>query len=299
MKQQSKINKKWIIYWVLAIGALIAMTYAGKNLRFVETDKKVAAQVYNRNNESYRQLIREVESDVHNWSPNINDVVNELASFKGAAFLTYCMAKDRIKGTSCTEDRITEVVNRYIVLDAIHQTKKLEERLRSFNKVLEKNRDSVLSVNTLSGSREYDAHLTELLLRIDQVTVGFKKVAFSTSVSSGLLVLPIMRQVERILSGSVKRFIATQGVSGTFALVDGPIPIGDAIGLVIEVVGIGWATYELYKAQVVLKEKIRKDLKRGLKNYKNNLYNQTCGIATDLLDLYNEQNQEIYRKLKK
>ena len=53
--------------------------------------------------------------------------------------------------------------------------------------------------------------------------------------------------------GRVRRARLAFGIAGTMAMVDGPLPVGDAVGIAVL---IGYGSYEIYKSSEILSRAI-------------------------------------------
>lgn len=290
-----------IIAGILSFAAIAHFCNDIEFLTLPQKQKEIYYKTIAENNDSFNNAIKKFENDIILWSPNINEVVDDLSSFKGCVKLCYCLAKDKINGTSLTENEINKLMTP-IEMEAIGMFKYAENSLMLLREELEENGKQMIAESS-SETNEFDLNFAELNKKIEDSSVNLRKIALSTvssSVGLSITVLSmkmILRQIKTVLAAIVKRYVSIQVASGACVVADGPFPFGDAIAVIIEIGGTAWAAYELYKAQKVLKTSVKKSLEEGVKNYKEKLRIIFNDKALELLGKFKEQDRKIIIEL--
>jgi hypothetical protein len=297
------MKKLMVILWNFVIISLTTVVVIFCRVELPEMQKEIYNETIIRNNLIYKKIMQNIDNDLAGWKPNINEAVSELTSINGSLSLAYCMAKDKIMGTSCTQERITEVINRYILVDSVNTFKKLEKSLNALIQELNGNRAIMLKEIASKTSSEFEMSFAELNKHLELASNSVENIAIDTSINTGILVSSsfgiktIIKQAKNVLSAIIRRFLITQKVSGALLVADGPLPIFDGVALVIEIVGTGWAAYDLYKAQTVLKDKVKQSFIAGVNNFRRQIYSQSVEIADEILSRQNKINLELLREL--
>ncbi len=270
-----------------------------------ETDRK--------NSEAYETAMAElgaVNGAFDLAERGIEPAVNELASFKGCAILCYHMAKDMVWETYETEERISSVLDAHIGRDLLYAGQLRENTLARLNDALARNTTDMqvrlaAMAETVIGSEDETARtaLRDYVSRMGEVSEGFSAIALKSVVSgtglaiSALFVKATLRQVTNILGHISRRMGTTTALAIGSAAADGPFPIGDAIGLVLEVGCAAWCAYDLYHAQFTLKNQLTGELRNALTQYRNTTLDLGKKQALALLKAYHEHNSKVAENL--
>lgn len=271
-----------------------------------ETDKK--------NKEAYENamadLIR-INPAFDRAEEGIKPVADDLASFKGCVFLCYLMSKDKLSGTCETEERIQSVIDAHILKNVLYAGQRVENTIARLNDALARNttdmqvRLASMTETVLSLEDETtQAAFRDLIARINSASQKFDSIAVSTVVSgsglviSALLVKTTVRQAKNVLWHIARRLGQTTALALSAAAADGSFPIGDAIGLVLEVGGAAWCAYALYKAQFVLRNQVAGDLRMALVQYRRDILDLGKKESLELLKAYHSRNLKIAQNMR-
>ena len=259
-----------------------------------------------RNRDAYETAMTELNGiniAVDRAEEGVAPVVDELTSFKGCAILCYLIVKDKFSGTCETEERIQSVIDAHIGQNILHVAQQRETAVARLNDALARNAtDMQVRLASMAESilvTEDDtvrAEFRDLLERIAAVSQGFDEIAVNTIVSgaglaiSALLVKTTVKQARNVLSHIARRLGQTTALALGSAAADGPFPIGDVIGLVIEVGGAAYLLYELYDAQFILRDRVAGDLRRALAQYRGDTLDHGEKQSLELLKAYHNRN---------
>ena len=273
----------------------------------------ILKQTDTKNREAYETAINElsgINKPFGRAEEGIEPAVDELASFKGCAILCSDMAKDKFFGTYETEERIKSVMDAHIGQNVLYASQQMENVLARLNDVLARNTTDMqvrlASIGeTVLGSEDETARkaFKDYAARMSTVSERFNKIALNTTASgvgmtiSALLVKTTLRQANNVLAHIARRFETTTVHAIAAAAADGPFPIGDAIGLVVEVGGTVWCAYDLYYAQFLLKEQVTVELTNALFQYRGEVLALGKKSSGGLLKAYHEKNLKIAKNL--
>ena len=155
------------------------------------------------------------------------------------------------------------------------------------------------------GDEKTQSAFRNFVERLSSVSVSFKDIAFQTMAPaaglaiSGFLVKATWGQITRVLGPIARLLGVTTGLALGSAAADGPLPIGDAIALVLEVGGASWCAYDLYHAQVTLRDDVGRELRNALAQYRGELLELGKKRSVALLKAYNDQYHKMVKDLTK
>ncbi len=268
-----------------------------------------------KNKEAFKRALNKQKADINTSfdlaDEEIDPAIDELVSIKGSAILCYYLAKDKFNGGCETEKRINSVLSTNIVQNILEANKKMENTLNRLNDTLAQN-TTEMRVKLASVSEPYfdpqnkkaQAAFKMFISDLNGMPESLKLTALNTLsptiglVLSGLLVKRTWRMITSVLGSIVSRFDISSGVALGSASADGPLPVGDIIGLVIEAGGTIWCVYDLYNAQVTLKNKVKYELKNGLAQYRNKMLQLSRNRAEEVLKEYSYQYSRLAINLK-
>lgn len=190
-----------------------------------------------------------------------------LCGFRCCVSLAYKMAYDKIKGTTRAEDAVSPIVQEKVVDDIERAVNVYSRWTADFQKELgaeemalaadlavkcsnferaieiisdESVQDIEKAMQTFVG--DIQAHAAEAAFSAVGLTAEVVMIKSSYSaIRNGVIAL-----AGTALSGAVTRAGASATAGGAAAAVDGPLPIGDAIGAVITIAGLSWSAYDIY-----------------------------------------------------
>ena len=336
MKRKGKTTGKWAWVLIVMVLSLASLSYFNME-RMVDvstalevifpqqSDQKsmrekiereaaiILADTDQKNKEAYETAIAElggINGAFDRAEDGVAPAVDELASFKGCAILCYLMAKDKFSGTCETEGRIQSVIDAHIGENVLYAGQQRENAVARLNDALARNTTdmqvrlaSMTEIVPGSEDETAQAALRDLSASISTVSQGFGGIAVSTVNSgtglaiSALLVKTVVRQARNVLWNIARRLELTTALALGSAAADGPFPIGDAIGLVLEVGGAAWCAYELYDAQFTLKDRLRGELRSALAQYRNAVLSLGEKQSLELLKAYHDRNRKVAENL--
>ena len=201
---------------------------------------------------------------------SIPAVADKFGGFSRCKDLFKDMVIDKIKGGNRVEKSINADLERdyynslYAARDKVVAC--LEDLVLNLDALRKEYRFSIekeLALECLPGDESYEKHLKEYSAKIEEKKLALKSaqnVAAITTAIEALLVRQTVAAISRLLGRAVARQVAALGAGVVAAIVDGPLPIGDTIGGLIAIGGLGFAARDIYKATKVLPAELRKTL---------------------------------------
>lgn len=207
--------------------------------------------------------------------PEIQAVVNQLVSLRRTGQLAGRMGYDMFYGTATTEEYLNEILDGRLVEPMRKAVRELELALQHLITELEVNQtefsvsagvicerlaavDQIAWENALAhiGSIKEIARHQDKTATIAAVGVGLEGLFIRSSYRAcrqtlGHLALQTGNQLAKRL-----------GTGAAVAAVDGPLPIGTAVGCVIAVGGAAWTGYELYQGFRALPRNVRQEIRQ-------------------------------------
>jgi hypothetical protein len=168
----------------------------------------------------------------------------------------------------------------------------LEELVLNLDAVRKEYRFSMekeLALECLPGDESYERQMKECSARIEKNKLELKSaqnVAAVTTAIEALLVRQTVAAVARLLGRAVARQVATLGAGAGAAIVDGPLPVGDIIGGVIALGGLGFAVHDIYKATKVLPTELRKALVETTDQCEKACFKETLDLGRKVSSTY-------------
>lgn len=170
---------------------------------------------------------------------NIPAVVKQMTEIGTTCKLCWLMARDKLAGTSKTQDYLNSILEKSII-----------EPCRS-------------------GAKVYgcDFKATGFLDSLKSINADYAEIE-AYAVSGLVLEAAFLKQtiaaLTSILGGIVARLSATFGSGAACAVTDGPFPFGDAVAVVLAAGGTAWSGYDLWKAREQLPAELTAMLKQAI-----------------------------------
>lgn len=255
------------------------------------------------------ELERLTADDLSAARGNIEPSVAILTSLTSCVKLTYKMAKDKVSGSNDTQTAIDEVLGSRITNHCVNANREVEALLGRFQQ------------QAIAGSNEYRTELMQILqkpefsekpdLRAlnvhlrDMVQAGgdVRAIAISSSiatVSAGfdtICAVAARSLIYEVLSAVVAKVAQSVGAAGISAVADGPLPIGDVIGVGLLVGGGIWSAYGLYQARKVMPDKLRTGLNEALNRYHNTLKSQSVEQAVKIQNTLSDKDRALTQSM--
>ncbi|MCX7698034.1 MAG: hypothetical protein N2114_01015 [Candidatus Goldbacteria bacterium] len=241
---------------------------------------------------------------------NIPYVIQKLAGFKGCATIAYFMAKDKVDHGSETEKFITEIIGQYIIEPSLKGVKESQIIIAKLNEQLAKNYTD-MAVELASTSKTViqnsgynpSKNLVDFINKLNPIPEKTTEIAIGTLSSAfgialeGVFIKSTISAAQRVLGSIAARTSTTVLASLAAAAADGPIPIGDIIGLIIATGGAVWTAYDLYKAQYVLKNEITDTLENSIREYRQKTISDFESEVRRIANEYTELNKRTVNEL--
>jgi hypothetical protein len=243
-------------------------------------------------------------------SRGVDSAVGALTSLKGSAALAYLTVKDRIHDTVEADARMNRILREHVLNDLTDSFGQIETVIAGLKDTLEVNQTEMI-VQLAQAFQEAKVADGEFLasalkgftsqLLEKKPIVG--KIALSSTASVGgigasaVFAKQSLQQLKKVIQYIVKRFLKTQAISGALAAADGPVPLGDAIALVVEVGGTGLCVYELYKARRELKPQLKAAILDDLNRLQIGLEGDARKYCRNLQDAYEQAEKDTIRTL--
>jgi hypothetical protein len=239
-----------------------------------------------------------------------DSAVSDLCSAKGSAQLAWLMAKDRLCQTAEAEAQINASLEPRIIKPCLRGMAAAESELGMLQAELaEASTALAVELAALTGESPATAGLDrktwEALCRDLNASIPKVKQIVLTQCSAALglgisavFVRSTLQAASGVLGHIVERFVATQGVALASAVADGPLPFGDAIGLVFDIVGTGLCAYDLHKARNELLPALRTSLVQAVNRAEGNSVGQVEARVGAMLKAVQQHNHATVAKLK-
>ncbi len=291
--QSGKIERRTLfaigLFSVLAAVSIIGLPFNGKSLppwaaernaenKKIERRERVMEELragylssVKRLHENFRKEVAGIaQSEFASVRASIPAVADKFGGFSRCKDLFKDMVIDKIKGGNRVEKSINANLEQeyynslYAARDKVVAS--LEELVLNLDAVRKEYRFSMekeLALECLPGDESYEKHLKEYSAKIEEKKLALKSaqnVAAITTAIEVLLVRQTVAAVSRLLGRAVVRQVAALGTGAVAAIVDGPLPVGDIIGGLIAIGGLGFAAHDIYNATKVLPMELRKAL---------------------------------------
>ena len=221
--------------------------------------------------ENFRKEVAGIaQSEFAGVRASIPAVADKFGGFSRCKDLFKDMVVDKIKGGN----RVEKSINADLERDYYNSLYAARDKVVACLENLVINLDAVrkeycfsmekeLALECLPGDESYEKHLKEYSAKIEekkQTLKSAQNIAAITTAIEAILVRQTVSSVSRLLGRAVARQAAALGAGAAAVIVDGPLPLGDIIGGIIALGGLGFAARDIYKATKVLPAKLRKAL---------------------------------------
>lgn len=236
-----------------------------------------------------------LRSGAHTAKAGIPAVVDCCTSLK----TFYRMGKDKVRGTHEADEMISDVIDRNVTGAMTETTRKAETLLAAHavclhgiaNRYMAEVRgllaEAPASVRTDSALL---AHLEATHIRAQNKASDTANSVAGAGIGVGLEIAFAKQSVSAVKSGvkalirvamksAAKRAASTAAASGGAAVCDGPLPIGDAVGVVIAIGGGLWTCWDLKKAYTLIREELPATLKKSIDEHTDALRNSVSERA--------------------
>lgn len=264
-----------------------------------------------KNNElldDFESKLREIINRNFDAAENaIPSVVNDFSGFGACNKLCYKMAKDKIKGTSDAQEAIEESLNK--ALDHCSSgVAEVDNLLKNYEIRLAENSNQFrASIAEELKNPEYISLDASIIKKIAQDiniihTSVYRNVTSTVVAEIGAaLELLFIRTTCQTLTSIFAKTVAKMAGSATagviLAAADGPLPVGDVIGGTIAVAGLTWTAYDIYQAMKVLPEKLDRQLRDSVAQYRSEINKNAKDQAQKLFEEYRNSAKELVNEV--
>jgi hypothetical protein len=317
--RSGKIERRTLLalglFSVLAAVSIIGLPFNGKSLpswwaerksekKKIERRERVMAELktgylssVERLHENFRKEVAGIaQSEFAGVRALIPAVADKFGGFSRCKDLFKDMVVDKIKGGNRVEKSINADLERdyynslYAARDKVVAC--LDELVLNLDAVRKEYRFSMekeLALECLPGDESYEKMMKECSARIEEKKLELKSaqnVAAITIAIEALLVRQTVAAVARLLGNAVARQVVALGAGAGVAIVDGPLPIGDIIGGVIAIGGLGFAVRDIYRATKVLPVELRKALTETTDECEKECLKETLDFGQKVSSIY-------------
>ena len=261
--------------------------------------------------QAVREISRTIDLAFGNLSYGVDRSIEELTSWTGSAILIGLMIKDKVSESVEADARVNRIFRETFLDRLISDLQKVEITLTGLNDQLEVNRTRMnadlanaagrLGVTDKEVLNQALQDFTTEMFTQNEKIKNIAADSFSAAVGLGMTAVFIrctVESIKRVLQAVVSRFIKTQAVSAGLAAADGPLPLGDVVAVVVEVFGVTWCTYTMYKSRIVLKNEIKNGIEGSLRELRRKIEQQALQHAEVLAAAYGKAEDEAVRTLK-
>jgi hypothetical protein len=238
-------------------------------------------------NTTYNEYKKELEAigkeDFEFAKSNVDDAIKQISNYKSCALLIVSMAKDKIKKTNKTEEKIKDLLKNRIIspcntgsLKVQVLTQKFMFKLQEIDNKFRANCQAELKKSPKTykdtiTAKNFEKNLTKFDSQVKNYLAATTFTAVGTTIEA-LLIRQTLLSLAK-LSSSIATKVSTSSV---LSVIDGPLPIGD----IFSVVGLGWCIYDAYKIVKVLPEKMKNSLNESIDNCSKEIKNNALNEAT-------------------
>jgi hypothetical protein len=247
-------------------------------------------------------LDRALAEDFVNMA-DVNRTVESVTSMKSCAILVYLMTRDQIESTS-TAGEFIGMAFAPIYAEAAARSAEIQARcLETFAKELG---GTTGEFYRAAGRVVAVEQGTETVLPWDATpivpTAGISEVASRTVIGSVFLGLDALfaretcHAARRVLEHIIQRLVVSGGVGLTAAAADGPLPVGDVLGVLICAGGTIWTLWDLYDARVSLTREIRESVAGNLSTIRRRVRETSMARALEIRQIHQQTRYEYAKK---
>lgn len=194
-----------------------------------------------------------------------------LTGWKECAYLSYLYAFDSITGDTSAGIFIGNTVNPAFgsplrrALPLIHQefavlSAELDLAAREYFEAVKRVSESMPNGGKIA---DFSSVSQPILPTQESVKVAIQTTLNASALGVDAIFIPqLVVQIRTVLQAVVSRITASFATSGTLVLADGPLPVGDIIGVVVGLGGSIWSTCDLHTARENLGPSVRTRLQQ-------------------------------------
>ena len=233
MKKHNVMTSKTLVF----AGLILAVLLAAASMRTSRTTLKFAGKAT-----SLTELDQRARPFFEEAEKNIPKVVSELTDTKSFLNLCYLAVMDKITGSNKLEREIASVI------------------------------DGPILTPCRNGAAVYGCGINSGLAYGNLSAIHREAVTSALYAAGGLaleavFLKPTMAALQRVIGPLIGKIAAKLGVGATCAAADGPLPIGDTIGVILAVGGSAWSVHDLLDLRRDLPDAIASALHQAIQEY--------------------------------
>lgn len=241
---------------------------------------------------------------------NVGPFVSSVTKFTYCSKLCYAMAKDKYSNTGTAMDMLAPSIASMIVAPCEEGQAEVINALNDFLlKVQENDTQFKAGLASLLNKENFTVH--ELGLREDflkkNITLMEKVQDFAmeqmAAAAGTAIEIVFIKATYKCISSATSaiagRITASAVAGGTCAAADGPLPIGDIIGGVLAVGGMGWTAYDLYNVTKKLPSQMETYMLAMIDSYQRDSRRLALERAREIIQLCAESSEEISASVEK
>lgn len=248
---------------------------------------------------AFQEFTRDIDlaaNDIDLLNPGVDAIIERLTSLKTCLVLTYFMAKDFITGGSDVNKIFTsevEELDRVTNTSVNKATLAIEKLSKSLQMIEGRYTESYIAGPGIKGVATglsedgMDGAVSREIGRFKLVeTISFHSSAGSASaiLSATAIGHTVTRIVWSYLGVVEQRTASRMAIAAVPAIIDGPLPVGDMITLALESGCLVWSFHEVYKAQGVLKDDLKRELTGVIKQNSLQLRQWAMSVGNELME---------------
>jgi hypothetical protein len=259
-----------------------------------------------------QQMINGLDQQVESCFADIKDEIQHLndtlASFRGLATLMLKLTYDKMSNDTTTEAYINQLIDKKLSKDFTCVQEYLNQYLGQVEADLNNRQDELIGTwdavmiqeigkNQLIQQYEYENTLAafqggfkeQAILHKNQVwgNIGLLGSIKSLFSKNSLII------VKKFLGALAQRMKVSTTLAGYSIVADGPLPVGDAIGLMTELGGAAWTAYDLYYLQQEMATELQSQLTHTLAGYHQKIIQEGTETIHHLVELKKAENLKV------
>lgn len=238
----------------------------------------------------------------------VDKVVNRFRNYKTCASLFYKTAKDFVCRTHDTQKAIHDIMDPHILVHCRKGNAKMCDLYKTFCHRLTENNNQyradiaqIISDRTLlEGNEKAQKEFVKRNMEIYSKAADLAQAKIMTALGVALEVFFFRQTLKALVKVGAhmgKKAAASVASAAVSAAADGPLPIGDVIGVVIGVTGIAWCVYDIHKIRTVLPEEIRTALHKMIRDFERDSRKELIAAARKTVKEFNADSKKIIASL--
>ncbi|MEM7657386.1 MAG: hypothetical protein AAF399_14725, partial [Bacteroidota bacterium] len=318
--------KRRLLRWSLVIVLVLIGLFLGYEFIFLLSPQKAdqlqqqLAQLQREEHQHLDSLHQEVldafdhQLDLCFWKMHAGKerAKERISSVPEMMRLTGTLTWDQMSGDSTTHAVLDQIIHEEMGEEFPCMGEELERLLTQFEEQLSQNQSKWLSrsesllMASIGKNRQVRKYGEEQLVALYQSELKNRATIESKTMLGGInlarstwvICSKKSRKVaSRMLAGVATRLRISTSSAVLGASLDGPLPIGDFAGLLLEMGALAWVSWDLIQMQTTFKTQINAALDQSLLDYRAELSKRGQETMQDMLSHTQAENQRILEQL--